>query len=100
MGSEFVDPRVGRILGGVDEPDFVEIKDGKIRVIVEVKGKWSVSHNPDIPLATQSNTHETSAIHQLYTYLVTNKRRFGILTTYDYTWFFTRVVGEVLIIRP
>lgn len=78
------------------EPDFVLWRgdDGQSSVevigFVEVKGKWSVPSETNIREQYESNRYVAGAVNQLFSYLVLNHRKAGILTTYDMTWFFER----------
>jgi predicted Ser/Thr protein kinase len=78
------------------EPDFVlwrgVVGQSSVEVtgFVEVKGKWSVPSETNIRAQYESNRYVTGAVNQLFSYLVLNHRKAGILTTYDMTWFFER----------
>eukprot|EP00842_Homolaphlyctis_polyrhiza_P004262 jgi/Hompol1/4837/HPOL_003928-RA len=86
-GSTFVSGReVSRCEG---DPDFVMARDGQIVALVEVIGKWSIPTD-DVVGTYDNNGTIKSAVHQLYTYMRANRRKYGILTTYDRTWFVYR----------
>lgn len=72
------------------EPDFVFVKDGSVHSVVEVQGNWNVPAERNIRSQYHSDHHVAGAVDQLYTYLVLNHRKAGVLTTYDMTWFFDR----------
>ena len=65
------------------------LRGNEIVGIVEVKGNWTLT-DPDI-LRPDSNFHVKSAIKQTYSYMVRSKTMYGIITTYDMTWFLRRV---------
>jgi hypothetical protein len=66
------------------KPDFAMRKNQKLGAPVEVKGKWTL---PRADLVGDIDRHVQSSIKQIYTYMRHNHRRFGIITTYDFTWF-------------
>ncbi|CAG8628864.1 8602_t:CDS:2 [Rhizophagus irregularis] len=95
----------------VGEPDFVIVDNNKKLLIPwESKTKWvlNVLSDQNIvtlyneekkiregPYAYSSNVSVYHPINQIYGYMCANKLRYGILSTYDQTWFFERgVVGE------
>jgi predicted Ser/Thr protein kinase len=84
--SDFVSRRVA--MDCVAEPDFVMTRDGEIVAIVEVEGNRTLSSG-DI-FEGDHHSHAASALNQLYKYLRLNHRQYGILTTYDCTWFVCR----------
>ncbi|KAJ3157561.1 hypothetical protein HDU86_003213 [Geranomyces michiganensis] len=82
----------------VGHPDIVyrSGQSTKAKVVIEVKTDWAFpQRNPilaDWPAArSQSTSKLTRAIQQLYGYMTFNHLRYGVLTTYNQTWFFRRV---------
>eukprot|EP00842_Homolaphlyctis_polyrhiza_P001881 jgi/Hompol1/2694/HPOL_006130-RA len=94
-GSTFVSRReVSRCEG---DPDFVMARDDQVVAPIEVKGKWSIPTDDVVGSYDQSGAGAIkSALHQLYTYMRANRRKFGILTTYDHTWFVYREQHHIL----
>jgi hypothetical protein len=84
--SDFVSRRVA--FDCIAEPDFVMTRHGEIVAIVEVEGNRTLSSG-DI-FEGDHHSHAASALNQLYKYLRLNHRQYGILTTYDHTWFVCR----------
>ena len=66
------------------KPDFGMLRDNKLVAPIEIKGKWTLPHSD---IVNDSNTYVKKAIIQIFTYMVQNWRKYGILSTYDYTWF-------------
>ena len=71
------------------KPDHVMTRDGKIIAIVEDKGCWTLP-NADILNNYHTSWACESAVNQTYHYMLLNHRKFGILTSYEHTWFFYR----------
>ncbi|EGF77497.1 hypothetical protein BATDEDRAFT_36058 [Batrachochytrium dendrobatidis JAM81] len=85
--SEFKARR--QITSCVGEPDHLMTRDGEIVAIVEEKGNWT------LPISDIVNSYDTertcaSALDQLYHYMRLNHRQYGILSTYENTWFVYR----------
>ncbi|EGF82054.1 hypothetical protein BATDEDRAFT_87158 [Batrachochytrium dendrobatidis JAM81] len=64
-------------------------RDGEIVAIVEEKGNWT------LPISDIVNSYDTertraSALDQLYHYMRLNHRQYGILSSYENTWFVHR----------
>ncbi|KAI8892838.1 kinase-like domain-containing protein [Globomyces pollinis-pini] len=73
------------------EPDHLMTRSGNIIALVEEKGRWTLNDS-DI-VGTYSTANATAAaIHQLYHYMRLNHRMYGILTSYENTWFMYRSV--------
>jgi hypothetical protein len=73
-------------------PDFVLQADGKLFVPVEVKTKWVLDDDDSVE---QFNGQDRPAcvidsIMQIFGYMGHNKRQYGVLSTYDKTWFLWR----------
>ena len=77
-------------LGG-GKPDFAMRKDSQLAAPIEIKGKWALS-GADLANDWTSNDHVKGAIIQIYTYMRQKHRKFGILSSYDYTWFCYKAV--------
>jgi hypothetical protein len=73
----------------IGEPDHLLTRNGKIVAIFEGKGKWSL---PDGDLFGTYGTSRAcaSAVNQLYHYMRLNHCKYGILSTYEHTWFVYR----------
>jgi hypothetical protein len=71
------------------KPDFGMRKNGILAAPIEVKGKWTL---PRANIVDDLDTHVQKAIVQIYTYMRHNHRKYGILTSYDFTWFCYREV--------
>ncbi|EGF79386.1 hypothetical protein BATDEDRAFT_89816 [Batrachochytrium dendrobatidis JAM81] len=85
--SEFKARR--QITSCVGEPDHLMTRDGEIVAIVEEKGNWT------LPISDIVNSYDTertrvSALNQLYHYMRLNHRQYGILSSYENTWFVYR----------
>lgn len=70
----------------VGEPDHLMTRDGEIVAIVEEKGNWTLTTG-DIVNNYNSNHSISKAINQLNHYMRLNHRKFGILSSYEHTWF-------------
>ncbi|KAJ8330001.1 hypothetical protein O5D80_001931 [Batrachochytrium dendrobatidis] len=85
--SEFKARR--QITSCVGEPDHLMTRNGEIVAIVEEKGNWA------LPISDIVNSYDTertraSALDQLYHYMRLNHRQYGILSSYENTWFVYR----------
>ncbi|EGF79833.1 hypothetical protein BATDEDRAFT_89352 [Batrachochytrium dendrobatidis JAM81] len=85
--SEFKARR--QITSCVGEPDHLMTRNGEIVAIVEEKGNWT------LPISDIVNSYDTertraSALDQLYHYMRLNHRQYGILSSYENTWFVYR----------
>ncbi|KAI9353460.1 hypothetical protein BDR26DRAFT_848591 [Obelidium mucronatum] len=69
------------------EPDYAARKNEILAAPVEIKGKWTL---PGQSIVDSENAHVQSAITQAYTQMRHNHRRFGIITSYEFTWFLRR----------
>ena len=65
-------------------PDQLLTRNGEIIAVVEVKGKWTLTSSD---IVNSMNGSIANAVSQLYHYMRLNHRKFGILTSYEYTWF-------------
>ncbi|CAI2180717.1 352_t:CDS:2, partial [Funneliformis geosporum] len=100
----------GKIEG---QPDFVfhELEDATLLFPIEVKIEWVLNcddiikqYNNDIKRKkggknSRTNTEQkidssVDCLHQIYGYMSLNYRKFGVLTTYNRTWFFKKNVKE------
>jgi hypothetical protein len=73
-------------------PDIVFLGGGKLIFPVEVKMAWIL---PDDNIAETLDAEHPPAnlvdsIRQIFGYMAHNKRRYGVLSTYDKTWFIWR----------
>ena len=73
----------------IGEPDYIMTRDSEIVAIVEIKGKWTLT-NPDIVGIYERDRFTSSAVNQLYHYMRLNHRKYGILSSYENTWFVYR----------
>ena len=71
------------------DPDHLLTRNGEIVAIIEEKGKWTLSTN-DVVQCYDTRPNCASAVNQLYHYMRLNHRRYGILTSYEHTWFLYR----------
>ncbi|EGF78959.1 hypothetical protein BATDEDRAFT_90344 [Batrachochytrium dendrobatidis JAM81] len=85
--SEFKARR--QITSCVGEPDHLMTRDGEIVAIVEEKGNWALSTG-DIVNSYDTERTRASALDQLYHYMRLNHRQYGILSSYENTWFVYR----------
>ncbi|KAJ8330818.1 hypothetical protein O5D80_000844 [Batrachochytrium dendrobatidis] len=85
--SEFKARR--QITSCVGEPDHLMTRDGEIVAIVEEKGNWALSTS-DIVNSYDTERTRASALDQLYHYMRLNHRQYGILSSYENTWFVHR----------
>lgn len=90
-GCAFV-PWTKSASGPSGEPDFEMRKDGLFAAPIEVKGKWTLKR---ADFAMDATPHEQAAIVQVYTYMRQTHRKYGILTSYDLTWFCRREICEL-----
>ena len=91
-------------LEAVLQPDFGFIDNKRVKLVGEIKSPW---HPLAKGLATAPDFMEQEspirqALAQLYGYMDLNNCRYGVLTTYTYTWFVKRSgdKGELLISPP
>jgi predicted Ser/Thr protein kinase len=91
----------------VGNPDGFIVDDASesIRVVYEIKGKWTLNHQwfdddridmfvgENLVLDTEHNWLRR-AVNQIYTYMVVNSLQYGILSSYDHTFFLKRVKIE------
>ena len=89
------------------EPDFCFIDnfdDGKVKLVVAIKCPWhQIASGPaTAPDFMKQESKTRQALAQLYGYMELNNCRYGVLSTYTYTWFVKRsgVKGELLISPP
>ena len=87
------------------KPDFGFLDDGKVKLVGTIKCPWHplASSGPvTAPDFMNQNSKIRQALAQLYGYMILNNCRYGVLTTYTYTWFVKRtgVMGELLISPP
>ena len=94
---------LGNILG---EPDFIQCSNQELRLAIEVKTKWALSASDLvetyiknlIDLGKKTTTKPKPSVYfqlsQIFGYLSHNELRYGVLTTYENTWFCT---GKILV---
>ena len=85
--SEFKARR--QITSCVGEPDHLMTRNGEIVAIVEEKGNWTLSTG-DVVNSYNTTRACASAVNQLYHYMRLNHRKYGILSSYENTWFVYR----------
>jgi predicted Ser/Thr protein kinase len=85
--SEFKARR--QITSCVGEPDHLMTRNGEIVAIVEEKGNWTLPTG-DVVNAYDTTRACASAVNQLYHYMRLNHRKYGILSSYENTWFVYR----------
>ncbi|KAI9339085.1 hypothetical protein BDR26DRAFT_862600 [Obelidium mucronatum] len=86
--SEFKARR--QIVSCIGEPDHVMTRGGEIVAIAEEKGKWTLTSG-DLVTIYASNSYVSKALNQLYHYMRLNYCKYGILSSYEFTWFVCRV---------
>lgn len=82
----------------VGDPDFIyrpAHRSSKAKVVIEVKTSWAFPMRQPIIEAygkakTMRSSKVTKAVQQIYGYMTFNHLRFGVLTTYEKTWFLRR----------
>ena len=105
----------GKIEGQPDfafcEPGVPGVEDATLLFPVEVKTEWVLNcddiikqYNNDIKRKKGGKNSRTDTepkidssvdcLHQIYGYMSLNHRKFGVLTTYNRTWFFKKNVKE------
>ena len=83
------------------QPDFIQgVPKRKLRLIIEVKTMWSLSEDNLVTAWAQDlveNPDDTTArspiyhhLRQIFGYLSANQLQFGVITTYQNTWFLRR----------
>lgn len=84
-------------IGVIGDIDGCVKRNNTLTIIYEVKGKWSLNpnwfQNKQRIDGTNLTSYIQNAINQLYTYMVWNHMKYGILTSFDFTFFFKRVVA-------
>jgi len=88
--SEFKARR--QITSCVGDPDHLMTRNGEIVAIVEEKGIWTLSTGDVVNSynTTRTCASAASAVNQLYHYMRLNHRKYGILSSYENTWFVYR----------
>jgi hypothetical protein len=73
-------------------PDFVLEAGGNLIVPIEVKTKFILPEDNIVEIfnAEHPPVGVVDSIRQIFGYMAHNKRRFGVLSTYDKTWFVRR----------
>ncbi|CAB4377277.1 unnamed protein product [Rhizophagus irregularis] len=95
----------------VGQPDFIIVNSNMVLLMVwECKTKWvlKVLPNEDIitlyeqekeikegPYVCSNNVSIFGSINQVYGYMCANNLKYGVLSTYDQTWFLKREVVKV-----
>ncbi|RUO95299.1 hypothetical protein BC936DRAFT_144598, partial [Jimgerdemannia flammicorona] len=90
-------------------PDFIMKALDRLMLAIEVKTKWVLSVD-DIVAMYQDNLTTLAAhrappisvidpIKQIYRYMGHNKLQYGVLSTYERTWFFWRPQGNPDVLR-
>ena len=96
--EEFCRPSVLEEVKG--KPDFILIKDDRLILVVEIKTKWALPVR-DIVRMYQENLKDLKEqrtspvsvigpIEQIYGYMGHNELQYGVLSTYEVTWFLRR----------
>jgi hypothetical protein len=69
----------------VGEPDQLMVRNGEIVAIVEERGNWTLRSDD---IANDNSTRASaSAVNQLYRYMRLNHIKYGVITSYENTWF-------------
>ncbi|RPB01469.1 hypothetical protein L873DRAFT_1788348 [Choiromyces venosus 120613-1] len=82
------------------KPDFILMSDNHLRLAIEVKTKWALSVDDIVDMYHDNlkdlAEHRTSPvsvidpIKQIYGYMGHNQLQYGVLSTYERTWFLWR----------
>jgi hypothetical protein len=72
------------------QPDFILIAGQELRLVIEVKTRWTLSADDLVAAWNQNPPSMYNPLKQIFGYLSHNRLRFGALTTYDQTWFLYR----------
>jgi predicted Ser/Thr protein kinase len=76
-------------------PDYLLMVNHKTPAApVEVKGEWTLKEKDIVEKVNRGDPHVISAVTQILRYMNTYKRKFGILTSYENTWFLRRQVKD------
>lgn len=84
-----------------EQPDFIAIRTAtadatqtaerapEIKLFnIELKGNWTLQQDVDLSLDDESlHLDHRSAVQQIYNYMVTSGTVYGVLSSYDTTWF-------------
>ncbi|KAG0277030.1 hypothetical protein BGZ95_006653 [Linnemannia exigua] len=97
---------IARVLGKPDRICYNRTSQ-ELRILIEIKTTQALSCNNlvtkytedmDLIANDRAPTNPTwRQVHQIFGYLCNNSLRYGILTTYDDTWFMRRDVGKLWI---
>jgi hypothetical protein len=74
------------------KPDRVFLADEKLIFPVEVKTRWILPDDNIVEIYNARDTPEcvSNSVMQIFGYMAHNERRYGVLSTYDKTWFLRR----------
>jgi serine/threonine protein kinase len=80
---------LGQVKGN---PDYVLFAGSNLIIPIEVKTTWNlpVDNMVEIPDVDDPLDCVASSIMQIFGYMAQNKRQYGVLSTYDKTWFLWR----------
>jgi hypothetical protein len=77
------------------EPDYVIRKKQRNVAPIRIREKWNIGGDRDILGAiNQENLFVIGALNEILLDMKTYKTRFGILTSYEYTWFLRRKIKD------
>ena len=83
----------------VGQPDFYLVSEGTALGFIEAKNPFILPHDKDI--RTEEEQHRCwSIIKQVYGYLAFNRLRYGVLSSYNITYFLYRPEAGTLWISP
>ena len=88
------------IPGVVGRPDCIFVEDGVLRFVIENRIRSDLHVPDDVTLITMYNNgveKVLNAVCHIFGYMLYNRCRFGVLTTYDQTWFLKRVCSTLYI---
>ena len=80
-----------RNVSGTGEPDFVcHKKDGDVLILAIKIKRAHIESDQTLPEVYKGDAKVKMVIQQLYNYLSENQLKYGILSTYEHSWFVKR----------
>jgi len=80
--------------GPKGRPDFVlKSNTGDVETVIEIKSPWAFAAADDYDIVVEYSRGDKKTIEvitQMYTYMSFEKLKYGVLSTYNKTWFFRR----------
>jgi predicted Ser/Thr protein kinase len=77
-------------------PDIVLVAGGGLVLPIEVKAAWNIPGDNIVEIlnAEDPPVSVSNSIMQIFGYMAHNRCRYGVLSTYENTWFFMRPVND------